>query len=227
MDENGTSKALTDEEVIARAYGEALPDAGGRLDESASELLDTLTRMVGELAREGCPPIEDLVALAHYRVRGKKRRRLEDHLRSCARCREELEVLRAWDASSSLSEHWKRLRARLVPMPLLAAAVRGKASEVRRYRLPDGELLLTQLTDADGIRLVGTLQVTTPGMIPSFDQVEAVLVRGGRERERVHLDRGGTFVLHPPKPGRYSVRIRWPGHEVHGIGITVGEAEQR
>ncbi len=220
MDENGTSKALTDEEVIARAYGEALPGAEGTLDESASELLDTLTRMVGELAREGCPAIEDLVTLAHYRVRGKKRRRLEDHLRSCARCREELEVLRAWDAAASPGR-WKRLRARLLPSPNLVPAMRGETPEIRRYRLPDGELLLTQWADAEGIRLVGTLQVTVPGMIPSFDQVEAILVRGGHEQERARLDSGGTFVLRPAKPGRYSIRIRWPGHEIHGIGITV------
>ena len=227
MYENGTFRGSKDEEVIAYAYGEAPPGTEIHLDEDAIGLLDTLVRVVGELERKDCPPVEDLAALARYRVRGRKRRKLEEHLRVCPRCREELEVLRAWDAAASPVERWKRLRARLQPGPILAAATRGEGAEVRRYKLPDGELLLTQWADAEGIRLVGTLQVDAPGMIPPFDEVEAILLRGGHEQERSHLDGGGTFVLRPSKPGKYSVRIRWPGHEVHGIGITVGEAERR
>ena len=221
MSENDASRGPKDEEIIAYAYGEAPQVSEEQLGRGSLELLDTLARMVGDLAREGCPPVEDLAALAHHRVRGRKRRKLEEHLRSCPRCREELEVIMAWDASSSRER--KRLRARLLPVPAVAFATRGEKAKVRRYRLPDGELLLTQWADADGIRLVGTLQVSVPGMVPPFDQVEAILLRGGHEQERVRLDSGGTFVLRPSKPGRYSVRLLWPGHEVHGVGITVGE----
>jgi len=148
---------------------------------------------------------------------------VEKHLRVRPRDREELNVLKAGNAPSSKER--RRLRARLLHVPVLAPATRGETSEVRRYRLSGGELLLTQWADTDGIRLVGTLQVRVPGMVPPFDQVEAVLLRGGHEQERVRLDSGGTFVLRPSKPGRYSVRIRWPEHEIHGIGITVGEAK--
>jgi len=184
----------------------------------ALEALDAL--LEDRLYRLHCPEPEILAQYVEDRLPPEQRREVASHVAHCLPCQREVEAVAPFVISKRtrigewlevLAEGVRRV-FRAYPVPQMTPhPVRGNASQMRRYRTKDIEILLSLIEEPEGRNIVLVGQVVPSGTESDRQMQGRVTVRPkSREANIIHraaLDERGGFVIPSMLPGPYVFRV--------------------
>ncbi len=221
---------LTDADLLAYLNGdldeqtenlEITDEIQARLD----ELAHVQKRLSARLHRIECPQTAELGEYYLHNLSPSQRLLIAAHLRTCLRCREELEELQDYLGSGSgLVEKLRMVLARrLSPgADLLAAGapsgVRGDDAEIHQFEAEGVQITLQFETDPaqPGRRVAMGLIM---GMEPAATRV--LLWRENELATSARVDELGNFVVDDLEPGEYELAIRGPQQELQIQSVQI------
>lgn len=207
-----------------RAAVEANPACVARARRIAAEL----ARIEAMLYRLTCPDVDTLIAYHDRQLESTNMLVIRRHVEQCDRCREELDLLAAMDATP-FEEPGLLARARRVIeaafQPALALQLRGQAHV---YAAPHVTLTLS-MRRIDGGALRWTLvgELSTPDGAPFEQPVEQVVAsRESAPDVRAEVDADGMFIIRDLPAGEYRLTVITPDEEIVIRSLRIGLSDE-
>jgi hypothetical protein len=182
-------------------------------------------KITARLYRALCPAPTELGEYELKMLSSEASRAVEEHLKTCPHCRQELVMLRNYldelspDLEFNLVERVKVWFARLLPNldgssggMNLALGLRGEAGEVRTYQAGEALITLEVQTDPDHPERKAMLGLVT-GVEPVGMTV--FLWKEGEKLAETALDELGNFIFQGLDEGAYELILSSSDLEIH------------